>query len=301
MSDHSFDTYSDFAKIYRERVNHLLSQRLRSMENQSRLGEALYYAVMNGGKRLRPILVYAGCHAVGGNSFLADMPAQAIELIHCYSLVHDDLPMMDNDDLRRGKPTLHRAFDGGTAILAGDALQTLAFTTLSSHDQTELSADSRLRMIRSLSQAAGFDGMAGGQAIDLGASGQALDADQLIHMHELKTGALIRSAVEMGALCNTHIGESTLEQLDQYARCLGLAFQIHDDVLDAVGDTDRLGKPQGSDEASNKPTFVTSLGVEGAQARARELAEQAVGYLEGLGDNADALRGLVQFAVTRDH
>jgi geranylgeranyl pyrophosphate synthase len=229
------------------------------------------YAVLGGGKRVRPVLVFAAGAAVGAADARLDAPACAVELIHAYSLVHDDLPAMDDDDLRRGRPSCHRAFDEATAILTGDALQTLAFQILA--QATEPDAAVRLRMIATLALASGSRGMAGGQAIDLAAVGRELDMVQLEDMHIHKTGALIRASVLLGALCTDEFDEPRLERLDRYAKCIGLAFQIQDDILDVVGDTALLGKTAGADTARDKPTYPgcragsPSGGIEGPRRR----------------------------------
>ena len=259
------------------------------------------YSVLGGGKRIRPILVYATGEALGLNPQTLDGPACAVELIHAYSLIHDDLPAMDNDDLRRGKPTCHRAFDEATAILAGDGLQALAFYILS-HDPTMVAEpSSRLAMIETLALASGSRGMVGGQAIDLAAVGRRLDIAELENMHIHKTGALIRAAVRLAALSAQGLDKDTLQNLDYYAKCVGLAFQIRDDILDVEGDTGTLGKQQGADLARNKPTYPALLGLDEAKERAVKLHEEALTSLARMGDGADALRGLSQYIVDRSH
>ncbi len=257
------------------------------------------YAVLGGGKRIRPVLVYATGAAFGVPPEALDGPGCAVELIHAYSLVHDDLPAMDDDDLRRGKPTCHKAFGDALAILAGDALQALAFEVLATDPAMNIPPEQRLRMVRSLSQAAGADGMVGGQAIDLAAIGRRLALDQMEDMHLRKTGALIRASVRLGALSAPEVDEATLEHLDAYALCVGLAFQIRDDILDVVGDTATLGKIHGADASRSKPTYPTLLGIEGARDRARRLHEQALAQLRGLDGRADTLRWLSQHIIER--
>jgi farnesyl diphosphate synthase len=230
-----------------------------------------------------------------------DGPACAIECIHAYSLIHDDLPAMDDDDLRRGRPTCHKAFDEATAILAGDALQALAFRILSQDAAAVESPALRLQMIDRLATAAGSRGMAGGQAMDLDAVGRSLDVAELESMHVHKTGALIRASVMLGALSRPGIEAGVLEHLDDYAKCIGLAFQIQDDILDVVGDTETLGKRQGADRALNKPTYVSVLGLEEARLRARSLHESALQRLAGFGDEAEPLRWLSGYIVQRSH
>jgi len=269
---------------------------------EARLQEAMRYSVIGGGgKRVRPVLVYAAGKALGLNPEELDACACAVEIIHAYSLIHDDLPAMDDDDLRRGRPTCHKAYDDATAILAGDALQALAFEVLATDKAMQVSAESRIRMIQLLARASGSIGMAGGQAIDLGAVGKDLKLEELENMHLLKTGALIRASVLLGAMCSPDIEEKKLDALDTYARCVGLAFQIHDDVLDVTADTETLGKPQGSDEEQNKPTYPALLGLEGAKQRALDLHSQALEALEIFDDSADVLRKLSAYIVERRH
>ncbi|HMZ11766.1 MAG TPA: polyprenyl synthetase family protein, partial [Plasticicumulans sp.] len=221
--------------------------------------------------------------------------------IHAYSLVHDDLPAMDDDDLRRGRPTCHRAFDEATAILAGDALQTLAFHVLAHDPSMTVPADTRLRMVELLAHAAGSRGMCGGQAIDMAAVGRELTLAELENMHIHKTGALIRAAVLLGALSQPGVADEELARLDRYAKCIGLAFQIHDDILDVVGDTATLGKRQGADQALDKPTYPALLGLDGARAHARALYDDAMHALEPFGERAAVLRALAAFIVERSH
>lgn len=267
----------------------------------ARLHQAMRYAVLGGGKRIRPVLVYATGSVVGATESRLDTPACAVELIHAYSLVHDDLPAMDDDDLRRGRPTCHKAFDEATAILAGDALQTLAFQVLAHAPALDVDPALRLRMIDTLAQASGSRGMAGGQAIDLEAVGHDLDIAQLEDMHIHKTGALIRASVLLGALCAPRLDEPRLERLDHYAKCIGLAFQIQDDILDVIGDTATLGKTTGADTARAKPTYPALLGLDGARQRAAELLAAAHDALTGFGTEADPLRGLADYIVQRTY
>lgn len=290
----------DVLAQYELRINTELDRFLPAATLQpTRLHAAMRYSVLNGGKRFRPVLVYATANAVSADLRHADAPALAVELIHAYSLIHDDLPAMDNDDLRRGKPTCHKQFDDATAILAGDALQALAFQALT--ESTQLPADTLLRMIDQLARAAGSRGMTGGQAIDLAAVGnQRMNVAELENMHIHKTGALIRASVLCGALCAFDIDEDTLRPLDNYAMCLGLAFQIHDDILDITGATEVLGKPQGSDIARDKPTYPAILGLHEARRHAHAMYERAVAELAGFDDAADPLRWLAEYVVTRD-
>lgn len=289
-----------FLQQCQQRVNQSLQQQLAQQSPCARLSEAMTYATLGGGKRIRPVLAYAAVLAVGGELEAADSAACAVELIHNYSLVHDDLPAMDDDDLRRGKATVHKAFDEATAILVGDALQSLAFQMLSS-SQNVGSPQNQLRMIALLSEAAGVLGMVAGQALDFEATGQDVGPLELEKMHNLKTGALIEASVLMGALSYTETDESQLAALSEYASGIGLAFQVQDDILDETGDTQTLGKPQGSDRLQNKPTYVTLLGLSAARDKASELATQAIRALDGFSAQADHLRGLASYIVNRVH
>jgi geranylgeranyl pyrophosphate synthase len=264
-----------------------------------RLVDAMRYSSLLGGKRIRPCLVYASAIALGGQLNTADAAATAVEFIHCYSLIHDDLPAMDNDDLRRGKPTLHRAFDEATAILAGDALQSLAFQLLAENQQVD--TDIRLQMLALLARAAGSEGMIAGQSIDLAAVGQQLTLAALENMHLLKTGALIQASVELGALSAHCRDAAVFSALRDYSRCIGLAFQVHDDILDVVSDTDVLGKPQGSDMARNKPTYVSLLGLDGARAKANSLINQAHTALDAINTDTRLLRDIATYITARQH
>jgi geranylgeranyl pyrophosphate synthase len=265
------------------------------------LAEAIRYSVLGGGgKRIRPAMVYAAGAALGADDSTLDAPACAVEMIHAYSLIHDDLPAMDNDDLRRGRPTCHRAFDEATAMLAGDALQALAYEILTDEKCTHLSASRRIDMLRLLTQASGAHGMAGGQAVDLASVGVKLNLEQLEAMHQLKTGALIRASLLLGAMCNPEVKAEELTVLDNYAHCIGLSFQIVDDILDVIGDTATLGKPQGSDMARQKPTYPSVLGIEASQQRAEEQHQLALQFLEPLGARADTLRALSAYIVERN-
>jgi len=269
---------------------------------EARLQEAMRYSVIGGGgKRVRPVLVYATGQAMQVSPQQLDGIACAVEMIHAYSLIHDDLPAMDNDDLRRGRPTCHIAYDEATAILAGDALQALAFEILASDPSLSCHAQVRIDMIRLLAQASGSLGMAGGQAIDLAAVGKSLSLAELENMHRLKTGALIRASVLLGAMCSSQANADKLAKLDVYATCVGLAFQIHDDILDVVADTATLGKPQGSDQMQNKPTYPALLGLDGARKLAQSQHQQALAALEGFDSRADTLRQLSAYIVERGH
>ena len=263
-----------------------------------RLHDAMRYAAQGGGKRIRPLLVYAAGQLGDKDSARAeslDAAAVAIECIHAYSLVHDDLPCMDDDDLRRGRPTVHKAFDEATALLVGDALQTRAFEILAS---ANCDAQIRLKMIAALAAASGSRGMAGGQAIDLESVGKKLDLAGLKQMHAMKTGALLSCAVELGGIC-AHLGPAQMAHLASYAKSLGLAFQIVDDVLDATADSETLGKTAGKDAAANKPTYVTLMGLDYAQKQAKELQEVAIASLDSFGASAQALKDLALLVVNR--
>ena len=266
-----------------------------------RLYQAMRYSVINGGKRVRPLLAYAACETLGGAAEQADAAACAVELIHAYSLVHDDLPAMDDDDLRRGQPTTHIAFDEAAAILAGDGLQALAFEVLADRERNPLDADTRLAMLASLAHAAGPAGMVGGQAIDLGAVGRQLDQAALETMHRHKTGALIEASVRLGALASGRSDAASLAALQRYARAIGLAFQVQDDILDVESDTATLGKTQGKDQAHDKPTYPALLGLAAAKAYALELRDQALAALAPFDGRADALRELARYIVARRH
>lgn len=270
------------------------------MDAPAQLGEAMRYAVLDGGKRLRPLLVIAACEAVEGHAQAALRAGCAVELIHAYSLVHDDMPCMDNDVLRRGKPTVHVAFGEATALLAGDALQALAFELLAPAD-AGIPDVTQARLCRLLAQAAGHAGMAGGQAIDLAAVGRSLTEDELRHMHRLKTGALLQASVMMGAACGQP-SAAALRGLEEYGRALGLAFQVVDDILDVTADSATLGKTAGKDAAADKPTYVSLLGLERARSYAGELLEHAREALAttGLADTR-ALQALAEMVVHRDN
>ncbi|SDO91415.1 (2E,6E)-farnesyl diphosphate synthase [Pseudomonas jinjuensis] len=268
-------------------------------EELARIYQAMRYSVVNGGKRVRPLLAYAACEALGGDIARADGAACAVELIHAYSLVHDDLPAMDDDDLRRGQPTTHIAFDEACAILAGDGLQALAFEVLADNKLNPQDAQTRLDMVLCLSRAAGSAGMVGGQAIDLEAVGRRIDQAALETMHRHKTGALIEASVRLGALASGQAGAASLDALARYAQAIGLAFQVQDDILDVESDTATLGKTQGKDQAHDKPTYPALLGLDAAKAYAVDLCEQALAALQGFGERAELLRELARYIVER--
>ncbi len=285
---------------YRAQVEKALEQRLPGPDiHPSGLHRAMRYSVLGGGKRIRPVLVYAAGAAVGVEASKLDGPASAVEMIHAYSLVHDDLPAMDDDDLRRGKPTCHKAFDEATAILVGDALQALAFQTLIDDPAMGRDAGMRLKLVEVLARAAGSRGMVGGQAIDLDAVGKELSLAELENMHIHKTGALIRASVLMGALSQPAITWETRRRLDRYAKCIGLAFQILDDILDVTSDTHTLGKTQGADIALGKPTYPALLGLDGARRHAQALHEEALDSLRPFGGAADTLRWVAGYIIGR--
>jgi len=294
------NSFNEFLSRCRSHVDSALEQALPLDQSHClRLTEAMRYSLINGGKRVRPVLAYASAQAVGSISSATDRVACALEMIHAYSLVHDDLPAMDDDDLRRGQPTCHIAFDEATAILAGDALHTLAFEQLT--QAVDVDPAVRLRLIQELAQAAGGVGMVAGQAIDLGAVDTQLSLGELENMHAHKTGALIRASVMMGALATGEASEDQLQALDQYARAIGLAFQVQDDILDVTADTETLGKRQGADEALNKPTYVSLLGLENARAKAQALHQTALAALDPFDHNAEPLRALSAYIVERSH
>lgn len=286
----------------RQRVEHALAHWLPATDiAPKKLHEAMRYATLSGGKRIRPILVYATGKILDIPPQCLDGPACAVELIHAYSLVHDDLPAMDNDDLRRGQPTCHIKFDEATAILAGDALQALAFHILAHDDTMAASAHRRLEMIDTLAIASGSRGMAGGQAIDLESVGRELNLIELENMHIHKTGALIRASVQLGALSRPDIDPEQLEKLDHYAKCVGLAFQIRDDILDVESSTETLGKTQGSDAARNKPTYPSLIGLPKAKNMAWDMVNQALESLSGFGETADSLREIARYIIDRQN
>lgn len=300
MTNTPTDRLKNFIAACQKRVEAALDRRLPPANKlPSRLHQAMRYATLDGGKRLRPVLTYATGRVLNIPMETLDGPACALEFIHVYSLIHDDLPAMDDDELRRGKPTCHIQFDEATAILAGDALQALAFEVLASDPTIEVTPPQRVAMIDCLAKAAGAGGMVGGQAIDLASVGLQLDLPALELMHIHKTGALIRASVRLAALCHPDLDPEIAERLDHYAKCIGLAFQIQDDILDETSDTATLGKTQGKDRAQNKPTYPTLLGLAGARRKAMEMCENATASLEPLGEQADLLRALSLFIIQR--
>ena len=263
------------------------------------LHRAMRYSTLGGGKRLRPCLVYGAALACAGTLDQADAAGAAVEMIHAYSLIHDDLPAMDDDDLRRGKPTCHIAFNEATAILAGDALQALAFEVLARDTGDGRDAALHIEMLRVLAAACGSQGMAGGQAFDLDAVGHTLSRDELERMHAHKTGALIRASVHLGALAAGERDDARIDALLRYGHAVGLAFQIRDDILDIEGDTAVIGKPQGSDAAQNKPTYPAILGPDASRALAERLRAEAIDALAIFDDRAEHLRDLAHYSVDR--
>ncbi|TBR41387.1 geranyl transferase [Marinomonas agarivorans] len=293
-----------FSKHTLTRVDEYLSTKLSSYAPATDLQTAMSYSLFNGGKRIRPMLVYASAELIGEISVLSDASAAAIESIHAYSLIHDDLPAMDDDDLRRGKPTCHIQFDEATAILAGDALQTFAFELLSEVNLGESSQ--QLTLMRELIQASGRHGMITGQMIDLAAQNQSLSLADLEQMHAHKTGALIRASVRMGALSavtppEKALTEKQLECLTSYANAIGLAFQVQDDIIDLTSDTATLGKTQFADANANKPTYPQLLGLDGAQSLVLKLHQQAMDEITLFGDKAQTLTAIANYIINRNH
>lgn len=289
-----------FLTTCQTRVERAFETRLPDADQEpKRLHQAMRYAALGGGKRLRPTLAYAAASAVGVTREQVDAAACALELIHTYSLIHDDLPAMDDDDLRRGRQTCHKAYDEATAILVGDALQTLAFQWLATDSAN--TAEARLRMIELLARASGSRGMVAGQALDLASEGQALDRAGLESIHSHKTGALIQASVSMAALVTADFPGELAGALDGYARCIGLAFQIQDDLLDVEGQTEVLGKQSGQDAAHHKATYPSLLGLEVARGEAARLIDEAHRCLSGFDSGADPLRWIADYIIARDH
>ena len=292
----------EYLSFCQTRVERALEDRLPSEQLlPQKLHQAMRYSVLNGGKRMRPMLTYCTGKALGLEPEVLDGPACAVEFIHVYSLIHDDLPAMDDDDLRRGKATCHVAFDEATAILAGDALQALAFEVLAHDPSITATAEGRLKMIIALAKASGSQGMVGGQAIDLQSVGTKLNLPELENMHIHKTGALIRASVNMATLAKADIDATVATKLDHYAKCIGLSFQVKDDILDEESDTATLGKTQGKDKDNDKPTYPALLGLAGAKQKAQELHEMALENLSIFGKEADLLRDLSLYIIERTH
>jgi farnesyl diphosphate synthase len=301
MPDAPNPDFAAWAREGQKRVEEALERLLPAATlAPTRLHEAMRYACLGGGKRVRPLLVYAAGQVVGGSPDALDRAAIAVEAIHAYSLVHDDLPCMDDDVLRRGRPTCHVRYDEATAMLVGDALQSFAFEMLAEIDVPAGPAVV-VEMIRTLAQAAGSRGMAGGQAIDLAAVGRTLTLPELEMLHIHKTGALIRASIVLGASCGAERSADQVAALQAFAKAAGLAFQVVDDILDSDGDPAELGKTPGKDARANKPTYVTCLGLSEARQHARELHDQALRALDPLGARARRLRELADFIVLRRH
>lgn len=281
---------------YRSRVEESLDQ-IIPLQEPLRLQDAMRYSTLDGGKRVRAVLLYLTGALFDLPESSLDAPAAAIEMIHAYSLIHDDLPAMDDDELRRGKPTCHIKFDEATAVLAGDALQTRAFEVLATNDA--LGNSERLNQIRELAFASGAIGMVGGQMIDMQATNSQQSVEQLQQMHAMKTGALIRAAVRLGYLASDNVPAEQKEALDLFAESIGLAFQIRDDILDIESNTETLGKPQGSDLAANKSTYPALLGIDGAKAKAEALHQQALDSLKIFGDKSDSLSQISHYIIDR--
>lgn len=288
-----------------QRIEQQLEQKLTALNiADEHLAKAMQYGLLSGGKRLRPFLLYATAEALGANVEQADSAAVAIEMIHSYSLVHDDLPAMDDDDYRRGKPTCHKVYGDANAILAGDGLLTAAFEVLANAE--EYTAQQRLQLIQILAQASGGAGMVAGQSTDLNHVNKSMTLAELEAMHRNKTGALIRAAVLMGAVCASSTAAAPMSAVQQqaliaYADAIGLAYQIWDDILDVEGDASVLGKSQGKDEANNKPTYPALLGLDGARSKALELVESAQQALKKLNTKSDALESFAHYIINRNH
>ena len=287
---------------FQQRINLFLEQKLAQLViNDEKLHQAMRYGLLIGGKRIRPYLVYITGQALDVSLNDLDGIAGALECIHAYSLLHDDLPAMDDDDLRRGKPTCHKAFDEATAILAGDSLQTLAFDILANHHFCDAIRPKQIKLIQRLITASGYQGMCGGQALDLAATNQKINLQQLETLHSLKTGALLEASVLMAAECAQHISEQDKQALKDYAQLIGLAYQVRDDIIDITSTQEQLGKPSGSDLAANKSTYPALLGLEGAQQKADNLFQQALQALARLPYNTQSLAEFATFIIKRSH
>jgi farnesyl diphosphate synthase len=288
--------------IFQERINLFLDQHLTQLViNDEKLHQAMSYGLLIGGKRIRPYLVYITGEALGVDLNDLDGIAGALECIHAYSLLHDDLPAMDDDDLRRGKPTCHKAFDEATAILAGDSLQTLAFDILANHNFSKEIKPKHIKLIQQLVAASGYQGMCGGQALDLAATDKEINLEQLETLHSLKTGALLEASVLMAAECAQNISAQDKQALKKYAQLVGLAYQVQDDIIDITSTEEQLGKPSGSDLASNKSTYPALLGLQGAQQKAENLFQQALQALARLPYNTQSLAEFATFIIKRSH
>ncbi|NOH62143.1 (2E,6E)-farnesyl diphosphate synthase [Vibrio sp. RE88] len=283
-----------------QRNNQQLERWLNQLPHQEQpLIEAMRYGLLLGGKRARPFLVYITGQMLGCKLEDLDTPASAIECIHAYSLIHDDLPAMDDDELRRGQPTCHIKFDEATAILTGDALQTMAFTILADGELSSEAETHRIKMVKALAEASGANGMCLGQALDLAAEGRKVSLAELENIHRNKTGALMKCAIRLGALAAGQKGSEILPQLDQFADAIGLAFQVQDDILDIISDTETLGKPQGSDQELDKSTYPALLGLEGAINKAHTLLTEALQALEAIPYNTELLEEFARYVIER--
>ncbi len=292
----------DKLDYYQARINDYLANILDGLQvNDPQLLAAMRYGLLIGGKRMRPYLAYITGECIGANQSDLDGVAAALECIHAYSLLHDDLPAMDDDDLRRGQPTCHKAFDEATAILAGDSLQTLAFDILANHPFSSAMDSNRLQLFQQLVKATGYEGMCGGQALDLAATNQTISLESLETLHQLKTGALLKASVLMAAECNPDVLECDKAHLAEYAHYIGLAYQVRDDIIDITSTEMQLGKPSGSDIASNKSTYPALLGLTGAQKKADDLYQQALQALACLSYNTDNLSEFATFIIRRTH
>lgn len=294
--------FADQLKPWQARMEQALAARLPAVDLEpTRLHAAMRYSVLNGGKRVRPILLFCSARAVGLNEAQVEAAACAIELVHAYSLVHDDLPAMDDDDLRRGRPTCHKAYDEATALLVGDALQSLAFQLLADDPALPAAPAIRLQLIELLADASGTRGMAGGQALDLAVQGRRPPVAEIEAMYARKTGALIRASVLMAAVCAPQLAPHLRTALAAFAGPIGLAFQIQDDLLDVLGDTATLGKPTGADHARGKPTYPALLGLAASQQRVRLLHTEAVEALRPFGPAADLLHAVADWLLARSY
>lgn len=293
----------EYMQENRGRIDALLESHINNLPDsvEPKLKAAMRHGLLLGGKRVRPFLVFVTGKLLGADEAVLEGPAAAIECIHAYSLIHDDLPAMDNDVLRRGQPTVHKAFGEALGILAGDALQTLGFEILASHPMPEKLLPNKIRMLQELGEASGYRGMCGGQALDLEAEGHKVDLEGLLKVHRHKTGALIRCAVRMGALASENLDGAAMKALTEYSDAIGLAFQIHDDILDVTSSTEILGKTAHSDENLEKSTFPALLGLEGAKDYERKVYEKAVSALAPLKGDTSLLREFAEYIVTRGY
>jgi len=287
---------------YQIRINSFLINKLDSLEiNDQKLLDAMHYGLLIGGKRMRPYLAYITGETLSANMADIDAIAGALECIHAYSLLHDDLPAMDDDDFRRGEPTCHKKFDEATAILAGDSLQTLAFDIIANHQFSPTVKNKQINLIKMLINASGYQGMCGGQALDLAATNKKIDILHLEKLHSLKTGALLKASVLMAAECSSEVTARQKVILSEYAQLIGLAYQVHDDIIDITSSEAELGKPSGSDVAANKSTYPALIGLEGAKEKAQHLFQQALQALSSLPYNTEYLSEFATFIINRRH